>query len=46
VVKNRLVNVGDAGDKDPIPGSGRAPGGGNGHQLQYSCLKNSVNRGA
>ena len=29
-----------------IPGSGRSPGGGNGSPLQYSCLENSMDRGA
>ena len=29
-----------------IPGSGRSPGVGNGNPLQYSCLKNSMKRGA
>ena len=29
-----------------IPGSGRSPGGGNGHPLQYSCLENPIDRGA
>ena len=29
-----------------IPGSGRFPGGGNGDPLQYSCLENSMDRGA
>ena len=29
-----------------IPGSGRAPGEGNGSPLQYSCLENSMGRGA
>ena len=29
-----------------IHGSGRSPGEGNGYPLQYSCLKNSMNRGA
>ena len=29
-----------------IPGSGRFPGEGNGHPLQYSCLENSMERGA
>ena len=29
-----------------IPGSGRSPGGGNGHPLQYSCLENEMDRGA
>ena len=28
-----------------IPGSGRPPGEGNGHRLQYSCLENSMERG-
>ena len=36
----------DVGDKDLIPVSGRSPGGGNGNPLQYSCLENSMNRGA
>ena len=29
-----------------ILGSGRYPGEGNGNPLQYSCLKNSMDRGA
>ena len=29
-----------------VPGSGRSPGGGNGNPLQYSCLENSMDRGA
>ena len=29
-----------------IPGSGRSPGEGNGYSLQYSCLENSMDRGA
>ena len=29
-----------------IPGLGRSPGEGNGHLLQYSCLENSMDRGA
>ena len=33
-------------DSDLIPGSGSSPGGGNGNPLQYSCLENSMNRGA
>ena len=35
-----------AGDVGLIPGSGRAPGGGNGNRLQYSCLENPMGRGA
>ena len=33
-----------AGDPSLIPGSGRSPGEGNGHLLQYSCLENSMDR--
>ena len=40
------ANVGGARDADSIPGSGRSPGVGNGNPLQYSCLKNSMDRGA
>ena len=29
-----------------VPGSGRSPGEGNGYPLQYSCLENSLDRGA
>ena len=36
----------NAGDLGWIPGSGRSPGEGNGSLLQYSCLENSVDRGA
>ena len=36
----------NAEDLGSIPGSGRTPGEGNGYSLQYSCLKNSVDRGA
>ena len=43
MVKNLPVM---AGEVSSIPGSGRAPGGGNGNSLQYSCLENPVNRGA
>ena len=43
VVKNLPANAGDTGS---VPGLGRTPGGGNGHPLQYSCLGNSMDRGA
>ena len=36
----------NAGDPGLIPGSGTSPGEGNGNLLQYSCLKNSMDRGA
>ena len=29
-----------------VPGLGRPPGGGQGNQIQYSCLKNPMDRGA
>ena len=35
-----------AGDTGSIPGLGRSPGEGNGNPLQYSCLENSLDRGA
>ena len=35
-----------AGDWSSIPGSGRSLGEGNVNLLQYSCLKNSMDRGA
>ena len=35
-----------AGDLGLIPGSRRPPGKGNGNPLQYSCLENSMDRGA
>ena len=46
VVKNSPANSGDMRDPGSIPGSGRSPGGGHGNPLQYSCLKNPVDRGA
>ena len=36
----------NAGDMSLIPGSGRSSGGGTGNSLQYSCLENSMDRGA
>ena len=36
----------NAGDPGSIPGSGRFPEEGNGNPLQYSCLENSMDRGA
>ena len=49
---------GDASSKEPalpkqekqdsglIPGLGKSPGGGIGNPFQYSCLENSMDRGA
>ena len=36
----------NSGDPGWIPGSGRSPGEGNGNPLLYSCLENSMDRGA
>ena len=44
--KNPLASAGDVRDVGSIPGLGRSPGGGHGNPLQYSCLENSMDRGA
>ena len=36
----------NAGNLGSISGLGRSPGGGNGNPLQYSCLKNPMDREA
>ena len=36
----------NAGHLGLIPGSGRSLGEGNGYSFQYSCLENSMDRGA
>ena len=36
----------NAGDPGLIPGLSRSPGEGSGYPLQYSCLENSMDRGA
>ena len=41
--KNLPANAGDLG---LITGLGRSPGEGNDYPLQYSCLGNSIDRGA
>ena len=41
--RKSACNVEDLGS---IPGLGRAPGEGHGNPLQYSCLENSMDRGA
>ena len=46
MVKNQPANVGDAREVGSIPGSGSSLGEGNGNPLQYSCLENSMDRGA
>ena len=44
--KESAWNAGAAGDAGLIPGPGRSPGGEHGNPLQYSCLENSMDRGA
>ena len=44
MVKNLPAKAGDAGDSGLIPGLGMFPGGGNSNPLQYSCLKNSMDK--
>ena len=46
MAKDLPANSGDARDRGSISGSGRSPGGRNGNPLQYSCLGNSMDRGA
>ena len=43
MVKNPSANAGNASS---IPGLGRSPGEEIGNPLQYSCLENSMDRGA
>ena len=42
----QLSSSSSAGDLGSVPGSGRSPGERNGYPLQYSCLENSMDRGA
>ena len=46
MIKNLPAYAGDAREVGLIPGLGRFPGVGNGNPLQYSCLGNSMDRGA
>ena len=46
VVNNLPANAGVEGDLGSIPESGRSLRVVNGNPLQYSCLENSMNRGA
>ena len=46
VGKNLPANASDSGEPGSIPGLGRSPGEGNGNPLEYSCLENSMDRGA
>ena len=44
LVKNLPASAGDTRAAGLIPGSGRAPGVGNGNPFQYSFLENFVDR--
>ena len=46
VINNPLASEGDMRDVGSIPGSGRSPGGGHSNPLYYSCLENTMDRGA
>ena len=46
VVTNPPADAGDRRDTGSIPDLGRSPGGGNGNPFHYSCLENSMDRGA
>ena len=46
MVKNPPANAGDIRDTGSIPALGRSLGGRHGNPLQYSCLKNPMDRGA
>ena len=46
LTKNDQEFACNAGDPGLIPDSGRFPGEGSGNPLQYSCLENSMDRGA
>ena len=46
VVNDLPASSRDVGDMGLIPGSGGSPGEENGNPLQYSCLKNPMDRGA
>ena len=45
-VKHLPASAGDLRNSGSIPALGRAPGGGHGNPLQYSCLENPMDRGA
>ena len=46
MVSKGKESASNMGHLDSIPGLGRPPGEGNGYVLQYSCLKNSIDREA
>ena len=46
VVKNLFAKAADIRNMGLTPGSGRSLGGGHSNPLQYSCLKNPMDRRA
>ena len=44
MVKNPPANAGDTGDSGSIPEWERSSGGWNGNPLQYSCLRNPMDK--
>ena len=46
MVKNLLANARDVRDEGSILVSGRYPEGGHDNPLWYSCLENTIDRGA
>ena len=46
LVKNPPANARNVRDVGSVPGLGRSPGDGHGDPLKYSCLENSMYRGA
>ena len=46
VIKNPPGNAGDTKYMGLVPGLGRSPREGNGNPLKYSCLENTMDRGA
>ena len=44
--KEFACSAGDTGDTGSVPGLGRFPGGWHDSPLHYSCLENSIDRGA
>ena len=44
--KELARSAGDSRDLSSVPESGKFPGEGNGNPLQYSCLRNPMDRGA
>ena len=46
MVKNPPADAGDVRDEGSLPGSGSSLGEELGNPLQYSCLKNPMDRGA